>query len=207
MECKRSRNVYLYRKPVRYLRHIPIIRSLRLAQHWGFQVGEDGDIWELERPNKYQINAQKSGLAKWKDADRKWPKELIGTTNSTDSEIASVVFDSISRMHGDRPQNDPSSLEDWEYSVVSKMLHKVFHLGDYSIGQNNCQDLVIAVAKALCGRSVNMGTIFKPKTARMFARNQVRASKQAGLRHHRTVNHTQHVTRVSRHHHHQGPRH
>ena len=90
MEYKRSRNVYLRRKPFGLPRRIPGIRSLRLAQHWAIQVGEDGDIWELERLNKHQINAKKSGLAEWEDADRNGAKEFIGTTKSTDSEIASV---------------------------------------------------------------------------------------------------------------------
>lgn len=109
-------------------------------------------------------------------------------------------------MKGGRPQNDPRSAEDLEYAVVSKIFHKVFHLGDYSIGQNNCQDLVVAVANTLSGKNVNIGTIVKPKAARTFARNQVRASKQAGLRHHRTVHQIRMNHRATMRHHHVRPR-
>lgn len=52
-----------------------------------------------------------------------------------------------------RPQN---SFLDLEYAIASKMFHKVFCRDDYSIGQNNCQDLVAAVAEALSGKKVDM---------------------------------------------------
>ncbi|MCJ1262890.1 hypothetical protein MMC22_002760 [Lobaria immixta] len=197
-----ERTVYLRKRPLPFLKRIPGIRSLRLAQHWAIQVGENGDIWELERLSKKEISFKKGNLAEWEDAAQKWPKEPIGTTNSTDTEIASVVRNTLERMKGSRPQNDPVSMEDWEYAIGSKMVHKVFHLGDYSIGQNNCQDLVVAVAKALSGRTVDLGTILKPRAARMFARRHILQGKAAGHHHHRVVHHQQHLHGISMRHHH-----
>ena len=85
-----ERTVYLRRRPLPFLKPIPGIRSLRLAQHWAIQVGEDGDIWELERLPEQKIKVKKGNLAEWEDAAQNWPKDTIGTTNSTDTEIASV---------------------------------------------------------------------------------------------------------------------
>lgn len=197
-----ERTVYLRRRPLPFLKPIPGIRSLRLAQHWAIQVGEDGDIWELERLPEQKIKVKKGNLAEWEDAAQNWPKDTIGTTNSTDTEIASVVRNTLERMKGSRPQNDPDSMEDWEYAIVSKMAHNVFHLGDYSIGQNNCQDLVVAVAEALTGRTVDLGTILKPRAARTVAHQQVRQSKAAGIHVNRVVHQLHQTHRVTMHHHH-----
>ena len=87
---RRSRTVYLLKKPLECLRRIPGIRSLRLAQHWAIQVGEDGDIWALERLSKQEIRLKKSERTEWEDAAKRWPKETIGTTDTNDTEIESV---------------------------------------------------------------------------------------------------------------------
>ena len=78
-------------------------------------------------------------------------------------------------MKGHRPQNN--SILDVEYAFASKMVHKIFRIGDYSIGQNNCQDLVVAVGEALTGKKVDMGSLIKPKSARMFSRLGILQSK------------------------------
>ena len=111
----------------------------------------------------------------------------------------STVLATLESMKGARPQK---SVLDLEYAIASKIFHKVFHLGDYSIGQNNCQDLVAAVAKVLSGMKVDLGTILKPKSARMFSRQQVQQSKNAGLQYHGNVALAHNTTRVIRHHHH-----
>ena len=68
---RRSRTVYLRKKPLTFLRRVPGIRSLRLAQHWGIQVGGDGDIRELERLSKQNIDLKKGEGAEWEDAAKR----------------------------------------------------------------------------------------------------------------------------------------
>jgi hypothetical protein len=102
-----------------------------------------------------------------------------------------------------RLRNDPSSLEDWEYEKAVKILGLSRLFGDYSLGQNNCQDLAAEVAGKLTGKSIDLGSIFKPaKSMRTLSRQQVLQSKAAGIHHHRVVHHQQHLHRVAIHHHH-----
>ena len=84
---QRSREIYLLKKPLLFLRRIPGIRSLRLTQHWAIQVGEDGEIWELERLPNQKIGIKKGNLQEWNAAAKKWPKEIIGTTDVADAQI------------------------------------------------------------------------------------------------------------------------
>ena len=155
----------------------------------------------MERLSKQKIRVKKSERAEWEHAAKRWPKETIGTTEKDDTEIESLgefsicprllllvqftdvhdftVLTTLESMKGTRPQN--SSL-DLEYAIVSKRFHKVFSFGDYSITQNNCQDLVVAVAKKSSGKNIDLGSILKPKSARMFSRREVWKSKSAGFR-------------------------
>ena len=182
---QRSRKIYILKKPLLFLRRTPGIRSLRLRQHWAILIGEDGEIWELKRLPNQKIGVKKGNLGDWDVAVKKWPKELIRTTNATDTAIERVGEFTVSRrvvtghrrststvrqifeeMKGHRPQNN--SILDLEYAVISKVVHRIFRFGDYSTGQNNCQDLVVGVAMALCGEKVDMGSMIKPKSASMF---------------------------------------
>ena len=81
-------------------------------------------------------------------------------------------------MKGARPQNDPSSWEDRHYARASTTRHFIFRLGDYSVGQNNCQDLVAAVAKELTGQDIDLGTVGKPMSMREWIRWRLRLSQQ-----------------------------
>ena len=90
MPQRQSRTVYLLKQPLTFLIHVPGIRSLRLAQHWAIQVGEDGDIWELERLPKQEIRVKKSERTVWKDAAKKGLKERIGATDTDDTEFERI---------------------------------------------------------------------------------------------------------------------
>ena len=94
---RRSRKLYRLRKPLPFLKRVPGIRSLRLAQHWAIQADEDGEIWELVRLPNQKIDVKKGNLDEWNVAAEKWPKETMGTTNETDTEIERVgEFTSLS---------------------------------------------------------------------------------------------------------------
>ena len=84
-----------------------------MAQHWAIQVGEDGDIWELQRLSNQLIRVKKSERAEWEDAAKRCSRERIGTTDKHDIEIESI---------GDSPTCPASSAA--QYSLPMFMIQQ-----------------------------------------------------------------------------------
>jgi hypothetical protein len=94
---RRSRRVYLRKKPIDALWGIPGIRSWRATQHWAIQVGEGDYIWDLDRLTKREMKEGKLesnikfSISEWdEEIVKKWGKEYVGETTKTDAEIIAI---------------------------------------------------------------------------------------------------------------------